>query len=136
MSARSEQQLEELLDALRSFTFALGQSSKTKQSVELLGAIAIPFTITAGQTDGQLRPTRVQNVLLGWSIRETSTVNPATLIFRDGGQTTDDEVACLTLAASESDRDIFPHGIALSKGLYLDVQAGAIAGVVYLGNPS
>jgi hypothetical protein len=127
-----EQMHAEVLDALHSLTVSLNESAqKSKGSVQLLGALPVYFSITAGQTDGMLKPLHSQGVLLGWSVREVTGNTGATVIFRDGGQTTDDEVASCTLNAGESSREIFPHGIALSKGLYLDVTAGTIAGVVY-----
>jgi hypothetical protein len=127
-----EQMHTEVLDALHSLTVSMNQSAqRSKASVQLLGALAVGFQITTGQTDDARKPLHSQGVLLGWSIREVTGNTGATVIFRDGGQSTDDEVASLTLNAGESSREIFPHGVALSKGLYLDVTAGTIAGVVY-----
>lgn len=134
MSTRGEQQHAEMIEVLRSIEYALNEASKSKGSVELQGSNPVPFAIAAGQTDGQLRPTRVANVLLGWSIRETTGVGSAVVILRDGGDATADEVGSVTLAAGASVRDLFPFGISLTKGLYLDVQSGAVAGTIYLGN--
>jgi hypothetical protein len=134
MANRNDEQHQELLEALHSLGYAIDKSSKTKQTVELLGSSAIPFVAAAGAVDGRCHPTQVANVLLGWSVRETTGLATARLIFRDGGNSSDDEIGAVTLAANESTRDLFPFGISLVKGLFLDVQAGAVAGTVYLGN--
>lgn len=133
-TSRAEQLQEEIAEALRSLTYAINEHFQSKNSVELEGSNPVAFNLVLGQTDGQRRPTRVKNVLLGWSLRETTGNNPATLILRDGHDTGGDEIASVTLNASESTRDLFPFGISLVDGLYLDVQLGAVAGVIYLGN--
>jgi hypothetical protein len=126
----------DLREILGQFTAELHRDVRTLMSVREQGAHRVTFpngTAATSHQQGQ-RPTTAPNRLLGWSIRETTGLAPATVIFRDGHDIAGDEVASVTLAAGESDRDIFPFGISLIDGLYIDCTTGAVAGAVYLGS--
>lgn len=132
---RGDQLWAEIRDVVQEWIGELRRAVKTLQSVREQGAHRVSFTVAAGLTHqtGQ-NPTHVANTLLGWSVRETTGAAIATVIFRDGHNSDGEEIAAVTLAAGESDRDAFPFGISLIDGLYLDVVSGAVAGAVYLGS--
>lgn len=82
-------------------------------------------------TGGTTRPTTSAGSLVGFALRNTSTVVAATVVLRDG--VAGDIVIPLELAPGESVRDWFgPGGLNLSQGLAVDVAAGAVDGTVFL----
>lgn len=124
-----------LLDDVHEVLVEFRRHVDTINATLLQGANRVTVDVTAGATSGQgQRPTTVSNALLGWSLREPTGANPATLILRDGADATGDEVASVTLTEGESTRDLFPFGVSLLDGLYLDCTVGEVVGAVYLRN--
>lgn len=72
--------------------------------------------------------------LIGWSLRNTDAGNPATLELYDGPDATAGTlVASVQLVAGASSSASFaPGGLGLTRGLFVDVVAGAVTGAVYL----
>jgi hypothetical protein len=134
--AERDEVFAELREILGEFTQELHRNVRTLMSVREQGAHRVTFpSLTAATTHQQgQRPTTAPNRLLGWSIRETTGLAPATVIFRDGHDIAGDEIASVNLAPGESDRYAFPAGISLIDGLYIDCTSGAVAGAVYLGS--
>lgn len=79
--------------------------------------------------------------LVGWALKETSALNTAFVRIRDGKGTDGDVLVPISLAASESTRDLMPEWpVWITTGnLFLEVVSGSVEGVVYVlmdhGNP-
>lgn len=126
----------QLVEDLHLVMVEMRRNINTIESTFLIGANRVSVDVAAGSSSGAgQQPTTVANSLLGWSLREPSGANPATVILRDGANADADEVAAVTLAAGASVRDQLPAGgVALINGLFLDVTAGEVVGAVYLRN--
>ena len=73
--------------------------------------------------------------LMGFALRESAgTAAAAGAVLRDGTSASADMIAPVNLAADESAREWYgPQGIPFNTGVYLDMQAGELEGVLYIG---
>lgn len=119
-----------LVDALDRIHTELQRS---RDAVTLRGAE--PFGLL-GSADTSV--SRNAGTLLGWSIRETSGVNPATVVLRDGLDNTADPIAEIELpAGGTAQLWLGPQGVGFVYGLRAQLIIGAVEGAVWLnGRPA
>ena len=123
----AQQQFTEWLETLRVAVM------ESVGGVTLRGARAVPVGSTAS---GTTRPANTPTALTGFALRNTSDVDPATVILRDGSDSNGEVLVPITLAAGESAREWFgPAGINVAAGLFVDVTDGDVDGCVYLRGP-
>lgn len=118
--------LEQLLGALARIETAL---APTDRGVEIKGARVVAINTN------QPRISVSGGRLIGFSFRETTDTARAVVVLRAGQDNTGDEIAGITLAAGESDREWFGEaGLNIGpEGLYIDVLSGSVAGAIYFG---
>ena len=66
----------------------------------------------------------------GFSFRETSGTNPATVRIFDNSSASGGLLDTIHLSAGESAREFYAPGIRAENGIYVDVVSGAIEGSV------
>lgn len=94
----------------------------------------------AGKVQVATRTTDLQaytgsGILYGFSFRESAgTPAVAAFALRDGTSDSAGFISAVNLAANESAREWFgPQGIPFNTGIYLDIGAGELEGVLYVG---
>jgi hypothetical protein len=90
-----------------------------------------------GARNAPIYPNTVLNAaparVVGWSIRETSGTNPATITLYDSRDTSGDVLAVLNLPAGATSNHGLPSsGVTATEAVYIAV-TGAVLGSVYLG---
>lgn len=72
------------------------------------------------------------SLIFGWSFRETTNTNTATVELYDGTGTGGALITSITLAINESTRDLMGgNGLEALGGIYLNVVAGSVKGSVW-----
>jgi hypothetical protein len=72
-------------------------------------------------------------LLMGWGLLETTGAAAATIEIWDGGDTTGQLIVPIALSSAQSTRDWnSPDGILFSRGLFLNVLAGSVRGVLWV----
>ena len=110
---------------------AAGQTAlaETVDGLLLRGARAVPVS------NAKPRPTLSGAALVGYSLREVAGVAAAASVILRSGEDAEGEIlAVIELAGDRSETQWFgPGGVNVGgRGLFVDVAAGAVAGVVYL----
>ena len=101
----------------------------SRGAVPLQGAEARQLTDSAGNG---VRVSTSAGRLVGFSLRETTTTDPALVRLLDGPD--GEPLALIRLAPGESVRDWYgPTGVSFIYGLFTQVVSGAVEGVAYLG---
>lgn len=102
--------------------------AETRNAVRITGARNYPLV-----NGGGLVSTGRGGRLVGWSVRESSGSNPATVTVYDGRDTSGDVLATFTLPAGASSNAALPApGVSYADGLFV-ATAGAVVGSVYFG---
>lgn len=106
----------------------------TLNGVRLRGARPVPVGITEG---AQSNPTYSPGRLCGFALKNESDDDEASVsvLFYDGKTANADKIMTVTLAPGESAREWYGDGIALTYGLFLEVD-GPVSGSVFLGEDS
>lgn len=105
--------------------------AESVNGVALRGARAVAVGSTQGATR---KPTTVAGALVGFSLRNLSEADDATVrvLFHDGSDENADVVLSVSLQPGESVRDWFgPGGINLVNGLFMNID-GDVEGSVYM----
>jgi hypothetical protein len=129
--SKGDEQLAAMLGAIANLNDSMGQlhqGLKTLNGVRRLGAE--PRPVVNGQSG------RISNSvgrLVGYSFSETTGAAPAWVRLRDGSDANGDLIASIKLLAGTSTNPWRGNGISFSYGLFVEVVAGSIEGVVYLG---
>lgn len=77
--------------------------------------------------------TSLPGLLLGWSYREETGTAGAQVVLRDGTDNTGQRISDTGIASALSDsRSIAPPGVLFRDGLYADIRAGSVHGVVWV----
>lgn len=88
--------------------------------------VSIPVTTTSQNVE--TRSVR----LMGYSFKESTGAATAQIAILDGGSVAGSPVVFIDLIANESTRDWFgPGGILIKSGLFLQVIAGSVTGVIW-----
>lgn len=123
--AEMKELLEELRQVLHAWLDGLHAELTTQRGVDAQGARTV--TVTGSRT-----ASAVSNVVAGFALRETTGAAPATVILRDGADSSGDELIPVTLAAGDSAQVWFgDRGPSFVGGVFVDVD-GAVAGAVFL----
>lgn len=69
----------------------------------------------------------------GFTIRETAGSTAVVRIFDNASAATGTVLEEISLAANESAREFYAHGIAAAAGVYVDVVSGTVVGSVRIG---
>lgn len=86
--------------------------------------------VPAGAVSGPLFPG--DQVVIGWSFKETTGAAPAEVWLVDGNDATGNPFAFLTLSAGQSRSDeVAGPGLCLTTGLALKVISGSVQGCVW-----
>ncbi len=124
------------IDFVRWFSQMQTDLAETVGGVLLRGARPVQIGTATGATP--LVSTSAGRCV-GWSMRETTGVNPAVVRLWDGRSNEGDLVACVNLGNGASNTQwMAPGGFSFQHGLYVEVIAGGglsddVEGVVYLG---
>lgn len=69
----------------------------------------------------------------GFSIRETSGSNPATVRVWNGTSATGTILDDIALSAGQSARELYPEGVLADLGIFVQIVSGTIAGSLRTG---
>jgi hypothetical protein len=70
-------------------------------------------------------------MLSGWALRESTGGATATVRFRDGADSSSPELVTLNFAINESVRDFLQLPIRVTRGVYMEVVSGIVAGTLF-----
>jgi hypothetical protein len=91
-----------------------------------------PVTSIAVSGDGAVHTTH--GTYRGFTLRETSGGAAAVVVLYDHASAASGTIIeQISLAQGESARELYPDGVRVSNGIYVDVVSGAVAGSIRIG---